>query len=113
MLIESYDFGRIIIDGKPYTSDVIVFPDRVDDSWWRKKGHELCIDDIKEVVEAKPETLVVGTGYYGRMKILSETLEYLKSNGIEVTAKKTEDACEAFNQLSKARKVVAAIHLTC
>ena len=112
-MIESYDFGRIIIDGKPYTSDVIVFPDRVDDSWWRKKGHELCIDDIKEVVEAKPEILVVGTGFYGRMKILSETLEYLKSNGIEVTAKKTEDACEAFNRLSKARKTVAALHLTC
>ncbi|MFX0097520.1 MAG: Mth938-like domain-containing protein [Candidatus Hodarchaeota archaeon] len=113
MLIESYDFGRIIIDGKQYTSDLIVFPDRVDESWWRKKGHELCIDDIKEVIEAKPEILVVGTGYYGRMKILSETLEYLESNGIEITAKKTKDACEKFNQLSKSRKVVAAIHLTC
>ena len=112
-MIESYDFGRIIIDGKPYTSDVIVFPDRVDDSWWRKKRHELYSDDIQEVVDVKPENRVVGTGFYGRMKILSETLEYLKSNRIEVTATKTEDACEAFNRLSKARKTVAALHLTC
>lgn len=112
-MIESYDFGKIIIDGRSYTSDVIVFPDRVDDSWWRKKGHKLCIGDIKEIVEAKPEVLVVGTGYYGRMKILSETLEYLKSNGIEVMSNKTEDACEAFNRLSKTKKVVAALHLTC
>ncbi|MFX1487491.1 MAG: Mth938-like domain-containing protein [Promethearchaeota archaeon] len=113
MLIDSYDFGRIIIKGVQYANDVIIFPDSVVDSWWRKKGHELCIDDIKEVVEAKPEVLVVGTGYYGRMKILSETFEYIKSNGIGVTANKTKDACEAFNRLSETKKVAAALHLTC
>lgn len=113
MLIASYDFGRIIIDGIQYTNDVIIFPDRVDDCWWRKRGHELCVDDVKEVVEVKPEILVVGTGYYGRMRILSETLEYLKSNDIETISKKTAEACETYNQLPKTKKVVAALHLTC
>jgi len=33
MHISDYRFGRIVIDGKTYTSDVIVYPDRVDPSW--------------------------------------------------------------------------------
>jgi len=32
MKIDSYSFGRIVIDGQVYTSDVIIYPDRVDAS---------------------------------------------------------------------------------
>lgn len=35
MAIEDYEFGRITIDGATYTSDVIIRPEGVDDSWWR------------------------------------------------------------------------------
>ena len=34
--IESYSFGEVVIDGKRYRSDVIVFPDRVKPNWWRE-----------------------------------------------------------------------------
>lgn len=63
-LIDSYEFGRIAVDGKNYTSDVIIFPDKVLDGWWRKNGHSLHLQDLKKVLEAepKPEVLVVGTG---------------------------------------------------
>jgi hypothetical protein len=30
-MIDSYDFGAIVIDGKRYSSDVIIYPDRVKD----------------------------------------------------------------------------------
>jgi hypothetical protein len=46
MMITSYDFGHIIIDGKRYTSDLIVFPDRVKVGWWRKEGHRLQLEDL-------------------------------------------------------------------
>ena len=68
-MIDDYSFGRTQIDGQTYTSDVIVFPDRVDGSWWRKDGHSLCMDDLADVVAAKPKVLVVGTGAYGAMKV--------------------------------------------
>ncbi|RLI30667.1 hypothetical protein DRO48_02760, partial [Candidatus Bathyarchaeota archaeon] len=45
--IEAYGFGYIVVDGKRYTSDVIIFPDRVMDGWWRKEGHRLYVDDLK------------------------------------------------------------------
>ena len=112
-MIESYDFGRIVINGRKFGSDVVIFPDRVDGNWWRKEGHTLSVDDVKEIVEAKPEVLVIGTGYSGLMKIHPQTEQYLRSSGIELIAFETGRACKTFNELSKSRRVVAALHLTC
>jgi hypothetical protein len=112
-MIESYDFGRIVIDGRKFGRDVVIFPDMIDGNWWRKEGHLLSVEDVKEIVEAKPEILVVGTGYSGLMKIDPQTEHYLRSSGIELIAVKTEKACKTYNDLSKSRRVVAALHLTC
>jgi len=112
-MIESYDFGRIVINGRKFESDLIIFPDRVNGNWWRKEGHILTVDDIKEIVDAKPEVLVVGTGYSGLMRVLPQTERYLGSSGIELITAKTEKACKIYNELSKSRRVVAALHLTC
>ena len=112
-MIDSYDFGRIIINGKRYNSDLIIFSDNVRDGWWRKEGHRLHVEDLKDVLEFKPEVLVVGTGYSGLMRIPLETRRYVESEGIEFLAQKTAEACETFNRLVKSRKVVAALHLTC
>ena len=110
-MIESYDFGRIVIDGKAYTSDVIIFPDRVLSNWWRKEGHALDIEDLKEVIEFKPKILVVGTGHSGLMKPKNETLKFLESKGIEVIVEKTKRACDVLNSL--VANAVGAFHLTC
>jgi len=112
-MIESYDFGIIIINGRKFGSDLLIFPDRINGNWWRKEGHILSVDDVKEIVDAKPEVLVVGTGYSGLMKIHPQTERYLKSSGIELITAKTEKACKIYNELSKSRRVVAALHLTC
>jgi len=112
-MINSYDFGRIVIDGKRYDSDLIVFPDKVRDGWWRKEGHRLHAEDLKDVLETKPEVLVVGTGYSGLMTVPPETRKHVESEGIELIAQRTAEACKTFNRLVKSRKVVAALHLTC
>lgn len=113
MKIDYYSFGRITIDGKDYSSDVIIYPDRVNSSWWRKEGHRLDIEDLKDILESKPEILIVGTGAYGTMVVPGETEEFLKRKGIKLIADNTKSACETFNSLSGSGKVVAALHLTC
>lgn len=113
MKIEHYSFGTITIDGKSYTSDVIIYPERVDSSWWRKKGHVLHIVDLKDVIPANPEILVVGTGHSGAMVVPEETLLYLKSKGIDVHIARTDKAVELFNKFQKVKKTIAALHLTC
>ncbi|MDI6905830.1 MAG: Mth938-like domain-containing protein [Candidatus Bathyarchaeia archaeon] len=115
-MIDSYEFGVIIINGMRYTNDVIVFPERVIDGWWRREGHRLCIEDFKEILrrEPKPEVLVVGTGYYGLVKVSPEVENALKSHGIELLAQPTREACRTFDKLLKSKRQVAgAFHLTC
>lgn len=113
MMIDSYDFGRITIDGKRYNTDLLVFPDKIKTGWWRKEGHRLQIADLNEVLEAKPEVLVVGTGYSGMMNVPPETRKYIESEGIQLIVQKTAEACKTFNHLIESRTVVAALHLTC
>jgi hypothetical protein len=72
-MIDSYESGRIVIDGAVYTNDVIIFPDRVDGSWWRKEGHNLDIIDIEAVIEEKPDVMIVGTGINGLMRVPDRT----------------------------------------
>ena len=112
MKIDSYSFGRIIIEGKSYFKDVIVFPDRVYSPWWRKEGHNLCIDDLEEVLKDPPEVLVIGRGYAGVMKVPEELVRELNEKGIEVVVERTSQAVKTFNSL-KDRRAVAALHLTC
>ncbi|KXA88645.1 hypothetical protein AKJ40_01835 [candidate division MSBL1 archaeon SCGC-AAA259M10] len=113
MEIESYNFGEIVIDGKKYTNDVIVYPDRVEGDWWRKEGHSLHPEDIGGVLDFQPEVLIVGTGAYGRMDVPSGTAERIESNGIELIVKGTEEACETYNMIKGSKEAVAALHLTC
>ncbi|MBL7073958.1 Mth938-like domain-containing protein [candidate division KSB1 bacterium] len=113
MKIESYNFGSIVINGRHYSNDVIIFPDRVEANWWRRSGHELCLQDLEEVLKENPDTLVVGTGASGLMKILPETKTHLESKGIILIIKNTEEACRTFNQIGDSGRVIAALHLTC
>ena len=73
MFIDSYDFGTIRIEGKEYCRDVIVFPDRVQESWWRKEGHSLCPADLDSVVSASPVIFILGLGYYSAMEVPEDT----------------------------------------
>lgn len=112
-MIESYKFGRIVIRGKKYTTDVIIYPDRVEDNWWREEGHYLSPVDLWAVVQAKPEVLVVGTGYSGLMRISPETEKHLREHGIRLIAERTSEAVRVYNQLCRSTRVIAALHLTC
>jgi hypothetical protein len=113
-LIDFYEFGRIVVDGVEYKRDVIILPDRIDNDWWRLEGHEFAERDLKKVLPAKPEVLVVGMGMDGNMKVLENAKRRLKEEGVELVAEKTDEAVKTYNDLLKAgRRVVAALHLSC
>ena len=113
MKVEHYSFGNITIDGQTYTSDVIIYPERVDSSWWRKQGHNLQIEDLAGVITAEPGVVIIGTGYFGLMKVPKETVSHLEAKGIMVYVERTGKAVELFNELQKNKTVIAALHLTC
>ncbi len=112
--IEGYSFGSVSVDGRRYTSDLIVYPERVEADWWRGEGHRLRVADIPKVLEDAPEVLVVGCGASAQMVIDSEVERELERRGVELVAGPTEAACEKFNELAReGKRVVAALHLTC
>ena len=113
MLIDNYSFGNITVNGANYSKDVIIFPDRVFSPWWRGEGHLLHVDDMVEIVKSGILDLVIGTGYYGTMKVSSEVLEFLTKNGITATIEKTPQAVEVYNTIKSKRAAIAALHLTC
>ena len=114
MHIDSYSFGSMIVDGKRYASDLIVFPDKVKSSWWRVEGHSLCMEDLEEVIEYNPEVLVIGKGASGCMDVPESTKKLLEEKNIEMIDKNTGEAYRVFNdQVERGRKAVGAFHLTC
>jgi hypothetical protein len=113
MNIERYRFGEIIIDGRKYASDVIIYPDRVDSGWWRKQGHNLVLEDIKSVLEEKPEVLIVGTGASGVMRVSDDVTRKMKELGVELIVQHTDRACQEHNKVSSQKKTITCLHLTC
>jgi hypothetical protein len=110
--IESYDFGRVTIDGREETRDVIVLPDRVVRDWWRKEGHGLVLEDLDDVLDELPERLLVGTGAFGRLRPDPGTLETLRARGIDLEVLPSAEAVERYARLDP-QKTAVALHLTC
>ena len=114
-MIDSYHFGRININQRTYTKDVIIFADRVQANWWRKEGHLLQLEDIESAIEeANPEVVIVGRGKFGVMKVSSEVKIFLQEKNIALHAEKSDRAVEVFNQFARSgKRVLGAFHLTC
>jgi len=114
MQIDSYQFGKIVIDGADYSKDCLIFDGVVQANWWRKQGHLLSVEDLQPVIAAKPSLLIVGCGASGLMKISDEVREVLLEEDIQLEAVDTARAVERFNELSQTNvKIAAALHLTC
>jgi hypothetical protein len=110
--LSGYSFGRIEVDGKEHTKDLVVLPERVVAGWWRRDGHSLVIEDLREVLGDLPERLIVGTGASGRMRPDPGAIDELRSRGIEVEVLPTDRAVARYGELDP-RRAAAALHLTC
>ena len=114
MHIDSYQFGKIVVDGVNYNSDCLIVGGTVISNWWRKQGHSLSAEDLKAVIAAAPSVLVVGCGASGLMKVPEETQLSLQENGIRLETLDTYKAVQRFNKLAQENSnVAAALHLTC
>ena len=113
MHIDSYEFGSIVVDGRTYHQDLLIWPGWIKADWWRLEGHLLQLPDVAEALAAAPQVLVVGTGESGQMQVDPELVAYLKDKRIDLVAQPTREACRSFNELAGQRRLAAALHLTC
>ena len=113
-MIDSFAFGTMQVNGRQYTSDLIIYPDgTVQDGWWRKRGHGLCLDDIAVLLDKKPNIIIAGTGVNGRMQPDAQLNTYLEEQGIEFLVGDNDVAVKWYNELKSSGNVAACFHLSC
>jgi hypothetical protein len=113
-MIEDYSFGHMRILDEEYSKDVKICGDRIVHPWWRASGHQVDVEDVRDIVEHEPEVLVLGKGSPGLMQATSGLREMLRSRGIELIELPTDEAVQRFNALrDEGRNVCAGFHLTC
>jgi hypothetical protein len=110
--LTGYSFGRVVVDGRLETFDLIVLPNRVVPNWWRREGHSLALEDLAEVEDELPQKLILGIGAHGRLKPPQAVLDELARRGIDVEVLRTDEAVRRYGELDE-RRTAAALHLTC
>lgn len=118
-MINSYAFGRMEINNRTFSSDLIILPGgRILDNWIRQTGHRLNLDDLSALTDARPELIIAGTGAYGRMDLAPGLTQTLAQMGIEIKAMETAAAVTLYNREfrdagSPGKAIGACFHLTC
>jgi len=113
MHIDRYEFGLLVLDGRTYRQDLLLWPGHVKSDWWRQEAHLLQLADVAEALAADPQVLVVGTGQPGRMEVDPGLAAYLRDRGIDLIVHPTREACQVINQIAPKLRLAAALHLTC
>ena len=113
-MIESYSFGSITISGKQYRSDLKIINGQVYPDWLRKSGHSVDIAEVADILKAKPDYLIIGSGSFGRMKLNRQLKQHLTDCGVQVIVEPSGTAIGTFNRMyEKGKNVCAVFHLTC
>jgi hypothetical protein len=110
-------FGEVEIEGRRYTSDVVIDAGRVKKR--RKKPSKPYRDEYghtplsaEERIPWGGERLIVGTGASGSLPIMPGVYAEADRRGVEIVAAPTEEALRMLHDLDPG-DVHAIVHVTC
>jgi hypothetical protein len=116
MQFEAFSFGSIRIDGITYDNDVVI--DRGEIRKRKKKPSKQFRDDfghtplsIEEKIPWKCTRLVVGTGAYGKLPVMTEVKREAERRKVELLVLPTTEAIEALRQDTDDTNAI--LHVTC
>lgn len=110
-------FGEIELQNERYHHDVVIDGGKIRK---RKKGPSKQFRgenghtplSLKEEIPWGGSQLIVGTGAYGRLPIMSEVREEAQRRRVELVAVPTEEACRLLENLEP-KETYAILHATC
>lgn len=107
--IKSISPGKIVINNEIYTNSVIISAEKLISPWAPKNINELTDTDLLQLLELKPEIILIGTGE--RSVILpAKKLSPLLKKQFHVECMNTKAACRTYTILiSEGRKIVAGL----
>lgn len=109
--INSFHFGSLTVNNKTYDNDMTIHWDGEMNP--RESDHTFSKGELIDLLLKEPEIIVIGTGTAGCVKIEKAAENFAKMKNVELIVKKTPEAIEEFNKLSKDKKVIAVMHVTC
>jgi hypothetical protein len=116
--IDNSIFGSIKIEGEYYKHDILI---RLDGEISKRKkklskavygtSHQLSIAEAKHIFECGAESIIYGTGHFGRSGLSPDAEVYFKEKSCKVHLLKTPKAIKAWNKAEG--KVIGLFHITC
>jgi hypothetical protein len=114
----STGFGWAKVGEKIYEQDVLILADgrvmpRNMAEVTKKYGtdHAVGIEEIQILMSGNPDTIIIGTGQNGEVKLTREARNYVVQNKLNVVEGISPKACKYYDTL--AGKKAALIHVTC
>ena len=115
---EKTSFGAITIDGQTYHHDVLI---RLDGEVTKRKkklskrvygtSHTLSLDEARYIYEEGVETMIIGTGHFGRVKLSDEASQFFEARDLKVILETTPKAIELWNDTEG--RLIGLYHVTC
>src|SRR5512139_76448 len=118
MKIDSTEFGSITVDGTTYPHDILI--QLSGEVVKRKKklskkyygtSHIISLEEAEFIYQKGCDTLVLGAGQYGNVRLSPEAAEFFKHHHCRVIRRSTPEAIEAYNKAKG--KTVGLFHVTC
>jgi len=108
-LIEGYESGLVLIDGKGYRRGLILTPDRIVTDWGPTNAADLTEEHIRALVALDPQVIVIGTG---QRQVFPNPAVYVAAMrcGVGVEIMDTGAACRTYNiVMAEGRRIVAGL----
>lgn len=116
MQFEDFSFGSIRIDGITHEHDVVIDAGRIRER--KKKPSKKFRHDfghtplsVEEDIPWKCRRLVIGSGAYGRLPVMTEVKHEAERRGIELLIVPTRAAIEVLQQDTEDSNAI--LHVTC
>ena len=116
--IDQTEFGSITIAGEEFEHDVII---RLNGAVKKRKkklskaiygtSHVVSLAEAEHVYEAGAQSLIVGTGQTGNVKLSAEAADFFKRMNCQVELLPTPQAIYTWNEAKGA--LIGLFHVTC
>ena len=116
--IDKFSFGCIVIDGKKYSRDVLIF---ADGTVRKRKGgllmfgsHNIKKEEIEKLAMDIPQAIIIGTGTNNKASVATNTQNWAEERHLNLIIEPSHEAVVRLNKLTEqGKKVAALIHITC
>jgi len=116
--INGTEFGKITVDNRTFSIDIIIMPNgdvmkrniKFADTYYGTH-HMICKEELREIIEAKPQFFVIGLGQYNGCRLEESVKRVCEKNGIKLITETTPKAIKIFNDIPASK--AGLFHVTC